>query len=227
VYDRPAAAVMARIRGNLQRAVELGRLMRDRTESAAAGAAVVERARCAAFVVDSGCRLRDANQQAVELFQDGPACACQGLVRLRDQDADARFRKAVSALAGGLPTDTPRLPVRHGSGSWAVSLAALPAMPGGDSSLLLPTRPMVLVLVRDLNSRTTRAPDLTALREQFGLTPAEVLFCQRLFKGDSVAEAAGVLGIAAETARNRIKAIFHKTGTHRQAELVLLLAAWA
>ena len=36
--------------------------------------------------------------------------------------------------------------------------------------------------------------------------------------------AAGELGLARETARNQLKAVFAKTGTHRQGELIALLA---
>ncbi len=42
--------------------------------------------------------------------------------------------------------------------------------------------------------------------------------------GTSLEEAANELGIARATARTQLKAVFTKTGVHRQGELVALLA---
>jgi DNA-binding CsgD family transcriptional regulator len=82
----------------------------------------------------------------------------------------------------------------------------------------------VIVLVADLSASARIAGDLSALPSTFGLTPAEVSFCRRLLLGDSVADAADHLGITVGTARTRLKTIFHKTGTSRQGELMLLLS---
>ena len=49
------------------------------------------------------------------------------------------------------------------------------------------------------------------------------MFCERLAKGDSLAEMARALGIKIETARDRVKSIFHKIGTHRQSQFVAML----
>ena len=82
---------------------------------------------------------------------------------------------------------------------------------------------MVLVLAVDLGSRASNAGSLEALGGGFGLTQSEIAFCKRLLLGETIAEAAEKLGITQGTARTRLKAIFQKTGTSRQAELMLLL----
>ncbi|MCT7377890.1 helix-turn-helix transcriptional regulator [Chelativorans sp. EGI FJ00035] len=229
VYDGPAVEVLGRVRGNLARAVNLAQLLRKRSEEAVAGAALVERACCAAFVIDGDRHLRDANQQAVDLFSSGLAAALRhGRVGIAELEADSLFRRAVAALSRGFPTDRSRIHFSNGAGNWQVSLAALPSVSRAETgvSALLPAGPMVLVLVRDLNARRRHSADFSSLSAQFGLTPAEILLCERLAKGDSLAEAAGLLGIAIETARHRSKAIFHKTGTHRQGELVAMLGTF-
>lgn len=58
----------------------------------------------------------------------------------------------------------------------------------------------------------------------YGFTEAETRLVQRLLAAESLQDAARVLGITYETARTRLKSIFRKTKTRRQAELVLLLA---
>jgi DNA-binding CsgD family transcriptional regulator len=63
-----------------------------------------------------------------------------------------------------------------------------------------------------------------AIRNAFRLTAAESRLALRLLTGESVRSAAAALGITYESARSHLKSIFHKTGTHRQGELIVLLA---
>jgi DNA-binding CsgD family transcriptional regulator len=59
-------------------------------------------------------------------------------------------------------------------------------------------------------------------RTLWGLSPAEATLLALLVRGTSPTEAATQLGPAVDTVRKRLKVIFEKTGTHRQAELVSL-----
>lgn len=61
----------------------------------------------------------------------------------------------------------------------------------------------------------------------FALTPAEARLAALLATGCSLEDAGDALGITRETARSRIKAIFQKTDTNRQGQLVALLASLA
>jgi DNA-binding CsgD family transcriptional regulator len=67
-------------------------------------------------------------------------------------------------------------------------------------------------------------PQPLLLAKAFGLTPAESRLAALVAKGNSPEQAAEQLGIARVTARNQLRAVFAKTGTHRQSELVALLA---
>jgi DNA-binding CsgD family transcriptional regulator len=81
----------------------------------------------------------------------------------------------------------------------------------------------VLVLLSDPDKATRLAP-AAVLAQAFGLTPAEARLATLLGQGVPIHDAANSLGIAYETARNQLKAIYAKTETHRQSELVALLA---
>jgi DNA-binding CsgD family transcriptional regulator len=61
------------------------------------------------------------------------------------------------------------------------------------------------------------------LRCHFGLTPAEARLALQLVAGETLRAAAVNLGISYETARTELKNIFNKTGTCRQAELVIVI----
>jgi DNA-binding CsgD family transcriptional regulator len=61
------------------------------------------------------------------------------------------------------------------------------------------------------------------LQCHFSLTPAEARLALHLVAGETLRSAAVKLSITYETARSQIKRIFNKTGTCRQAELVILI----
>ena len=61
------------------------------------------------------------------------------------------------------------------------------------------------------------------LRCHFGLTPAEARLALHLVAGETLRSAEVKLNISYETARSRLKSIFDKTKTHRQAELVIAI----
>ena len=66
-------------------------------------------------------------------------------------------------------------------------------------------------------------PPAVFLKERFELTPAEARLVLRLIVGELLRSAAQTLNIGYETARTTLKSIFHKTGTCRQAELVIVV----
>ena len=59
------------------------------------------------------------------------------------------------------------------------------------------------------------------LKNRFDLTPAQARLVVHLTAGHSLRSSANALGVTYETVRRHIKEVFQKTGTHRQAELVL------
>ena len=61
------------------------------------------------------------------------------------------------------------------------------------------------------------------LRCHFGLTPAEARLALHLVAGETLKSAEVKLSISYETARTCLKSIFNKTGTCRQAELVIVI----
>jgi DNA-binding CsgD family transcriptional regulator len=61
------------------------------------------------------------------------------------------------------------------------------------------------------------------LRFHFGLTQAEARLALHLVAGETLRSAEAKLGITYETARTHLKNIFSKTGTCRQAELLVVI----
>ena len=61
------------------------------------------------------------------------------------------------------------------------------------------------------------------IRELFGLSAAEARVAERLMLGESPEQVAASLDVKTSTARWHLAALYRKTGTSRQAQLVRLL----
>jgi DNA-binding CsgD family transcriptional regulator len=68
------------------------------------------------------------------------------------------------------------------------------------------------------------APSVRLLQQFFKLTPAEARVAQFMARAETIEDAACALNIRLCTARSHLAAIFEKTATARQAELVALLS---
>jgi len=98
--------------------------------------------------------------------------------------------------------------------------------PSGRRPLLVGTLSLsgatALMVITDLDDGL--APEAAELQRLFGLTPREAEFAALLATGICIDQAAESMAISRAHARQRLKVIFHKTETHRQAELVALLS---
>ena len=77
----------------------------------------------------------------------------------------------------------------------------------------------------DLAARPT--PVAADLMRVFGLTHAEARLADRLLREESLEAAAASLDVSYWTARNQLKAIYQKTDTHAQAQLIALITRLA
>jgi DNA-binding CsgD family transcriptional regulator len=80
----------------------------------------------------------------------------------------------------------------------------------------------VLLVLSDLDGKPL--PDAALIARLFGLSPAETRLASLIVAGLSLVQAAEELGVVHETVRTHLKAMFDKTGTRRQSELVAMLA---
>jgi DNA-binding CsgD family transcriptional regulator len=80
----------------------------------------------------------------------------------------------------------------------------------------------VAIYIADPLSEQPRAfPE--AIRRLYGLTSTEAKLAARLIEGMDIPEAADLLGVTYQTAREYTKRIYDKTGARRQSDLAQLL----
>jgi DNA-binding CsgD family transcriptional regulator len=173
-----------------------------------------------ALVLDRMGIALDFNAAAEALFDDDIRVINRRLL-LGDSKASAQL----DAVIGNLRTtpETPGFPsasiVIRRKLRASVLCRILPVPPAAAGPFL---GARALLTFSEVQRAPSPAPILIAAA--FALTPAEARLAALLAQGMAPAEAARRLGISRETARNQLKAIFNKTGTHRQAELVALLS---
>jgi DNA-binding CsgD family transcriptional regulator len=88
-------------------------------------------------------------------------------------------------------------------------------------SAMLARQPAVAVLVSDPEETPQPAPELLA--QLYGLTAREAELVTLLLDGLDLRDAAERLALSMNTVRTHLREVFHKTGTHRQSELVALV----
>ncbi len=176
--------------------------------SAMAGLAV------ATLILDREGRILRRNALAAQMLDEGSIVAEQhGRLEVRAGSSAATINRILAsppaqgeeilfeiANASGNPLHARARAVpssAYADGAWLALFIADPSRPSGPSEELW--------------------------RERFHLTRAEAGLARHLAQGATLADAADALGIAYNTTRSHLRAIFAKTNTHRQIELITLL----
>lgn len=139
--------------------------------------------------------------------QDRLSFACPG--------ANALFAQA---LAGAGVGDISSIPLPPFEGQPGLVVHVIPIR-GAAADIFAAASHMLLVT--EVGARST--PSVELLTGLFDLTPAEARVTRALAKGMAPSEIASEFGVSRQTVRNQLAAVFTKTGTTRQAELVHLV----
>lgn len=161
----------------------------------------------------------DANDSANALFDDELRIRGRRLI-VADGAARASLDDLVDELRNGQQTEALSVApiVVRRRDRRPIIIQAVP-VPVAAKSPFLGAR--VILILNDLDQK--RSIQASLLLKAFDLTPAQARIASLLVKDLSLEEIANSLSVTRETVRNQLKAIFAKTGTSRQAELVSLL----
>ena len=146
----------------------------------------------------------------------------QGQLACTEPDSEARLSALIAGLllAGQLRLTTP--PARWLRLDDAARVAVMPAtLAPLTSDSRRPGEALILLTLHDPDYGGH--VDASMLEELFEMTPAEARVACALVRGLSPRQTAELCGVALGTVRTQLKAVFSKTRTRRQAELVRLL----
>ena len=223
-FDVREVAGMEALGPHLLRAIRLSRRLSRTRQAAADAETALDQLPTPVLLLDRRGRPRLVNRAARLLLaaRDGLRLDRDGL-RAAIPGSTARLRQLVlktASLAAGEASDgggVLRLPCATGE-----PLAALVVPLPASSRLAGATGAVVALFLRDPAAEPL--PSGRRLERLYGLTPAEARLAERLAAGETPDEAAEGLGVARETVRSQLKAVFAKTGARRQGELLRRLA---
>lgn len=167
------------------------------------------------FLVDFQGRVIDRNE-ASEPFVKGAMVLKNRRIGLSDPQADGAFQQLLErACAVGAHGDLPPPVFWRGAANAQLVADVVRLKP---SLRFFHSQEAALVVVRAVGGTPSDLPEL--LRRSARLTEAEVRLAIALFEGYSLAEYAASVGNSVGTVRQQLKAIFKKTHTSRQGELL-------
>jgi DNA-binding CsgD family transcriptional regulator len=223
-FDPASMKLFRMLSPHLRRAVDLHlklaavsrdhRLAQAALDALAIGVVITDRAGHILFANDSARTILKRN--------DGLSFGTLGL-RCGRSDDTAELRKKIHAATtlnrAQLHATCLNMTVARPSGStYLVAIAPL----RGVSLDILGGRGAAIVFVRD-PEQVPEAPS-ELLERTYGLTPAETRLAVAVGAGKTLDDLASAFNVGKATLRTQLQQIFSKTGTSRQAELVLLIA---
>jgi DNA-binding CsgD family transcriptional regulator len=226
--DAAAIAAYRRLAPHVEQALSLGLVVQQR---AATQAALLDAlAAKADGIVLLGCSgtpsfMNDA-ALAILAADDGLAFVQGAFVTRRANETRKLHRLIAAAIAPGPPCDSRpggELLVTRASGSRPYVLRVMPAPP--TERFLSGLGIACVIHLHDLAA--IRLPSRSLLVAAFGLSGREADLAVELVRCASLAGAAARAGMALNTARNHLQAVFRKSGTASQAEAVQLFSRLA
>ena len=217
-FDTEEEAGFARLCDHLRRALRLATQLGTIDTLQSVSLELLEANSAGVLLLDEAGRTIYANRAAAAICGAGDGfhigSGGPALVRRSDNEKLANLiARAAARQSGGA------LLALRPSGKRAYSITVSPLSPGRGGAMT--NRPVTCIVIAD--PEATPSLPLDRLRQLYGLTPAEAALALRLVAGDEVRAAADALGISYATARTHLIAIFRKTATRRQGELMKLL----
>lgn len=143
-------------------------------------------------------------------------------VSLTGSDANALLLDALARNSAGVGGGVQSIPVAASEEREAMVVHLLPIRGAAHDVFTTASSIIIATPVTAGN-----APSQQLLEGLFDLSPAEARVARAIANGETIEALAAANGISVQTVRWQLKSVFAKTGAHRQAELVRLLAgAW-
>jgi DNA-binding CsgD family transcriptional regulator len=212
---------------HIRRAVLIGKAIDLKTLEAAALADSFDTLNSGMFLVDASGRIVHANASGHSMVAEATALrAPSGRLGAIDGQADRALLDSFSAASRGdavLGRTGIAVPLKARDGQRYVA-HVLPLTSGSRRKAGASYAAAATVFVRKAELDLPSPPE--AIGKEFGLTPAELRVLFAIIEVGSVPEVSHVLGTSEATVKTHLRHLFEKTGTHRQAEIVKLVAGY-
>lgn len=175
-----------------------------------------------AVYLDKSGRFIGCNRLFDAMLVDGELVRIQaGVLNFRQAATQHRFARSLQANGAATFLAESASPEAR-----RFTMTLLPVPTAGDDRTDLPPASRTagarwVGILAPLDRR--RIPSTSQLMDVFGLAPAEARLARALASGDSLGEYADANSLTMNTVRTQLRAVFRKTGTERQAQVVQVL----
>ncbi|MBI1395977.1 MAG: hypothetical protein GC151_08340 [Betaproteobacteria bacterium] len=228
-FDQASVDFLSAVVPHVRRAVQLHWHIADLRQRADTAVEVLDHLSTGVVLVDEDAHPLFLNRAAEHIVQrsDGIAVAAGTLVAMRPGETATLSRivdEAIHPLIAGNRAHACTAVVTRRDSRLPYRVTAIPLR--GDRSFRTGHgRAAAIVFIAD--APASFATGVSTLTMVFGLTRAEARLVEELASGRPLKTAASELGISVNTAHAQLSAVFQKTDTHRQAELLQLVGALA
>lgn len=227
VLDEAMRERMRLIAPHVRRAVLIGKVIDVKAAEAATFADTLDGITAGMFLVDASGRIVHANAAGHAMLAAGAlVCAPSGRLATADPEADRALRDIFVAAGSGdaaIGVKGIALPLTARDGEHHVA-HLLPLTSGARRRAGARYAAVAGLFVHKASLPTPSAPEVIA--KMYRLTPSELRVLLAVVGVGGAPEVAEALGIAETTVKFHLQNLFEKTGTHRQADLVKLVAGF-
>ncbi|MEZ5728897.1 MAG: LuxR C-terminal-related transcriptional regulator [Burkholderiaceae bacterium] len=182
----------------------------------------------AIFLLDSARTIQFRNRAADEFCDRNQLVHVDdGRFTLADREDEHRFANAIEQLAlvdpSPLAWKADRIVQRVGGVGAPQAAVLIGIAARGGHAAAFGSEPHVIVIAREIHSQIVSDP--IVIQHAFSLTVAEAAVAAALVEGMAPEEIARQRGVSMNTVRAQLRAVFDKTGTRRQLELVRMLGS--
>jgi len=175
--------------------------------------------KCPALIIDWDGAVRNLNRLAENILEKDLHLR-RGRLGATDPASNRRIQQLIASILARAPGEIPALKqvvINRADAPWLL-VDAMPVTALG-SDMFIEGR--AVLILTDLTKPSVSDSKLMAIL--FGLTPAEAKLAASIASGIGIDAAATSLRIGRETAKSQLKAVFLKTSTHSQPELMALM----
>ncbi|MEA5444424.1 hypothetical protein VCB98_01150 [Gammaproteobacteria bacterium AB-CW1] len=225
-FDQEDKNYMRRLVPHIQRAVNMGQLLRLTRQQVNAAEHTLNALSVGVVLLDGEHRIVHKNDKAEEILQQRHGLmADTGHIRVTHPRDRKRFRGMLETVKNRIALSQPPTPeailLQHEAGRPHILVVATPARPGPMG--LEGPWPDVQTVWLLSNLADAGLVNRDILMSLYGLTAAEARLACALAQGHELSELSDHWQLSRETLRSHLKRVLTKSGTGRQSELIRLL----
>lgn len=232
-FDKGDIAFLQALMPHLQRLLDIQAIHDLQAKRAMAADHVVESFEAAMILLDQDRVMVHANAVAETLLRRGAGLTVVGRRVTAVDDQDAQGLRALVANACNPAVRTAEavgsMLIRASEDGERNLLVVIHPLRGENTGSLFAANPEAAAVLYCVSPAQGHGIKRQMLRTLFGLTPAEARLALELTRSADLQQAAEQLNLSANTVKSQLRAVFRKTNTRRQQELVRLLSdrRWA